>query len=223
MAGFRDHLTAAAVIGAICVTVLPYSITSITMIEQLLLFFILVISTEIPDLDSDNSKPVRIVYSILVIILPILTTYFIEVFGFLPYFEIINYEKYAIILAFIFSLILFAILFWTTLILTKHRGVIHTIPMALFSASLIATIFNDIGSNLANLVFLFSFIGVITHLVLDEIYSIFKMSKSFGSALKLYDKNNITGTFILYCGFYYLAIYKNDFFFESIEIIRNII
>ena len=77
MAGFRDHISVASVVGAICITVLPYSISSITIIDQMILFFILVISTEVPDLDSDNSKPVKIVYSILLVVLPILSTYLI--------------------------------------------------------------------------------------------------------------------------------------------------
>ena len=96
-------------------------------------------------------------------------------------------------------------LFDTFTALTVHRGIFHTIPMAI----LFALISNIISLEMFALSDVFSLIigffifwGFIVHLILDEIYSIdvagLKMKKSFGTALKIFDLKNKIGSLILY-------------------------
>ena len=58
------------------------------------------------------------------------------------------------------------------------------------------------SSEFSSIIAFFIFFGFIVHLLLDEIYSFnllgIKIKKSFGTALKLYAKNNLIGTLILY-------------------------
>jgi hypothetical protein len=55
---------------------------------------------------------------------------------------------------------------------------------------------------------LFSLLGFVTHLLLDEFYSAVMLKKSFGTAFKLYSKNNSIGYFILYGLICFLFFYN---------------
>jgi membrane-bound metal-dependent hydrolase YbcI (DUF457 family) len=79
-----------------------------------------------------------------------------------------------------------------------HRGIWHSLIAAFFFASLTAIIFHYILGKHPGVAWLgggFMFVGYITHLLLDEIYSVDLMGrrikKSFGSALKLFDTGRL--------------------------------
>lgn len=101
------------------------------------------------------------------------------------------------------------LLIWTvigTLIkkLTRHRGMFHSIPMALIVAEAIFIISSgDLNERLFKAFSIF--LGVMIHLVLDEIYSVegskngtLYFKKSFGTALKMLDFENISSTVFIY-------------------------
>jgi hypothetical protein len=80
--------------------------------------------------------------------------------------------------------------------LTIHRGIFHSILAAVFFWFLTTNIFYYLfGLNTVNawMSGLFIFIGYLTHLTLDEIYSVnlvgTKIKKSFGTALKIISTN----------------------------------
>jgi len=91
----------------------------------------------------------------------------------------------------------------------RHRGLVHSIPFAIV-LSIILYLILRYGQETLNLnaeinsalVSLLLFVGFITHLILDELYSIDfnnrKIKKSFGSALSLFDTKNPIGSIILY-------------------------
>jgi hypothetical protein len=89
--------------------------------------------------------------------------------------------------------------------LTVHRGIFHSIPMG-FLLGIGTTIFLKtlfwIDISIAVWGGFFVTLGFLTHLILDEIYSVDlinrRMKKSFGTALTFYKKNNLFGTFIVY-------------------------
>ncbi|MEO1710240.1 MAG: metal-dependent hydrolase [Pseudomonadota bacterium] len=75
-----------------------------------------------------------------------------------------------------------------------HRGIWHSLLAAFFFASVTAIVFHYILGKHPGVAWLaggFMFVGYITHLVLDELYSVDLMDRrlklSFGSALKLAD------------------------------------
>ncbi len=86
--------------------------------------------------------------------------------------------------------------------LTTHRGVVHSIPFVLLCALILTHLLIYVGIDMAILAGLFLFIGAITHLLLDEIYSVnafgLKLKKSFGSALKLVELKKLPIYIALY-------------------------
>jgi LexA-binding, inner membrane-associated putative hydrolase len=75
-----------------------------------------------------------------------------------------------------------------------HRGVWHSLLAGLLWAGLTAIVFHDLLGRHAGVAWLgggFMFIGYLTHLILDEIYSVDflgnRLKASFGSALKIVD------------------------------------
>ncbi len=75
-----------------------------------------------------------------------------------------------------------------------HRGVWHSLLAGLLWAGLTAIVFHDLLGRHAGVAWLgggFMFVGYLTHLILDEIYSVDflgnRLKASFGSALKIID------------------------------------
>jgi hypothetical protein len=197
MASFEQHVNA-AVVGAGVAVVPLYSASIVDINQTIALFSLGILGGVLPDVDSDNSMPIQISFRILSIFLPliaILTT-------------VHTLSVSMILLMWVFySLILHFVIFKLFLASTHHRGIFHSIPMGLFMALLVVYLFQNIlmfKSTFAILSGLFIFFGFFIHLLLDEIVSLNllgkHMKKSLGSAMKLYAKNNLIGTFILYAG-----------------------
>jgi len=170
----------------------------------------------LPDLDLDYSKPSQIFFQIISIFSPLLIIMYL--FKDIPIL-------YNILIWFLLSFFLHFVLRKTLGQLTTHRGIFHSIPMGIVFAQIALFIseklFNQ-SSSFSAIVAFFIFFGFITHLILDEISSInlqgMKMKKSFGTALKIYDKNNIIGTIILYI----LILFMLKFIPLNIEIYIHI-
>jgi len=195
MASFAQHINSAVVISGIAIAPL-YSSTLIDINQALALLFFGMIGGILPDIDLENSKPIQITSSILSIFIPLLAI--------LTLLESLSISK-MLFIWFLSAMLLHFILFKILLSFTIHRGVIHSIPMAIVFAQTLNIFFSQIlhFEELFSLLcgfFLFS--GFIIHLVLDEIVSLnaFGMSfkKSLGSALKLYDTSNPIGSIFLY-------------------------
>jgi hypothetical protein len=219
MAGFKTHIAGATIASGISANIL-YETGYTDEIFSIFLFVLGVVATEIPDLDSDTSRPLKIVYSVLSAILPFLILYYgvqyhnIET-ALSDYYNVNT--SIALAIGYVFSFITFSILFYSAIKLTKHRGVFHSVPMALFSASFLMAIFielNIFSTYKVQLLGLFVFGGVIVHLLIDEIYSLIRFkSSSLGTAFKLYDKENIIGTIFLYASTVFLFFQYKDILF----------
>jgi len=195
MASFAQHVNTAVVISGITIAPL-YAASLININHSFALLFFGMIGGILPDIDLDNSKPVQIASSILSIVIPLLAI--------LTLLESLSISK-MLFIWFLSATLLHFFIFKILLHLTIHRGVIHTIPMGLLFALILNIFFFNIlefDKLFSLLCGLFLFIGFMIHLVLDEIVSLnaFGMSfkKSLGSALKLYEKNNILGTILIY-------------------------
>lgn len=82
--------------------------------------------------------------------------------------------------------------------LSVHRGIWHSILAAIFSSVATAVVFYHLlgkPEGVAWLAAVFMFIGFLTHLVLDEIYSVdvmdTRIKASFGTALKFFDRRHL--------------------------------
>ena len=195
MAAFKEHVNIATVsVGVVVITL--YNTSLLTMNQTFVALFIGILGGILPDLDSNNSIPVQGTFKIFSIIIPLLVL--ISFFGVMSILT-------TILLWIGFSILLRVTLFKLILYFTRHRGIFHSIPMAIFVGELtllFSYYYVRTDLKVATIYGFIIFFGFTIHLILDEIYSIdafgAKIKKSFGTALKLYDRKNITGTLILY-------------------------
>ncbi|OSM05091.1 metal-dependent hydrolase [Magnetofaba australis] len=188
MADFSTHLSVGAAVSGAAAT-LVNAAGVINADQTLLLFTLGTIGGLLPDLDSDTSTPLKAGF-----------TFLATLFGFVVMFGV-GVGRYSVL-----ELIL---LWWAAFLmirygvfalftqLTKHRGIIHSVPAgALFAA--IAIVLADrlflLGITLAWLSGLFVLLGFLTHLLLDELVSLnlLKASgprKSLGTAFKLFSND----------------------------------
>ncbi len=150
----------------------------------------------LPDLDSDNSRPLDIGFNILAAL---------AAFAMLVWFadRLVLWELLAAgVLGFCtIRYGLFTCFTW----LTVHRGVMHSIPYALMFG-LISLYLAVYGLGLAAVegwfVAAFVSFGALIHLILDETYSVdllnMTVKRSFGTALKLYKSSDWYWYVLLY-------------------------
>ena len=151
----------------------------------------------LPDIDSETSIPLRVSQRIVATIGTLLI-----VVGFAPTFSLPELGLIAI-----GAYTLFEAGFAMFGRATSHRGLVHSLPSAAcfaLSAGLIGH--HVFGTTPVQSWFnaLFLAVGFVTHLVLDELYSVnllgARLKKSFGSALSFGDASNPLGTAALYGG-----------------------
>ncbi len=197
MADFKTHVCGAALIsGSAAAAVAMVSPADEAVV--LGLFGLGIVGGMLPDLDSDNSLPVRITFNVLSIL-----------GGFLPVFRFadsLSLVELALLGLSSFALVRYVV-FAAFTRFTVHRGLLHSVPSALVCGQLVALL-ADRCLSLSPLVAWMSaaFLGggFLVHLVLDELYSVDLMGRrikrSFGTALSLGKKANWLGTLALYAG-----------------------
>ena len=222
MATFQQHVNVAVV--ATGVMIVPFNSAGvINTSESLVLLGLGLIGGVLPDLDSDNSKPVQITFKMISIFFPLL--FVLAIGKDMAIFKIL-------ILWLASTILLHQSLFKLFLSLTTHRGIFHTIPMGFIFAQLCVIFFLyvlDSSPLVSVLSGAFLFFGFIIHLLLDELISLNALGshikKSFGSAFKFYSKYNPIGSIILYfiiaILFYYIDL-DLQIYIDLIEPLKNI-
>jgi hypothetical protein len=184
MASFRGHIAFASVLGGV------YGGVGSVMFgldwgPVFLGAGLTAIGGLMPDLDSDSGVPVRELFSLAAVMTPLLLVKRLYHAGLTP-------EQILATLAGVYVLVRYggAALFKR---ITVHRGMFHSLP-----AMLIAGLLVYLGDQRADMrvrMFLAGgvMIGFLSHLVLDEIYSVdflgrklVRLNKYAGTALKLY-------------------------------------
>jgi hypothetical protein len=200
MANFKTHISVAAT--SAFIPCIGLHLSGITVDQTLYLTLIGTIGGILPDIDSENSTSIQVVFNVIGILLALLIL-----------FSTLN--SLGLILSIAIALLLYLIVnFPLKKILQKfssHRGTIHSIPMAL----LIGICFYYIIF-LVTQKFYISWLsaillsyGFFIHLILDELYSVdlsgARLKKSFGTALTLFSKNNLIIYILMYMAI--IAIY----------------
>jgi hypothetical protein len=188
MANFPTHIAVGTVVSGALATatlaadmVTPENIVAVTLAG--------VLGSVLPDIDLEESRPAKAMFSGLAVFFS-----FAVLFG-------LETKRY--------SIAEMLILWLGTLLLVRygakevffrfsyHRGVWHSLLALLFCSLVTAWVFyNLLGRNesVAWLAAVFMGVGFLTHLVLDEIYSVdvmdTRLKASFGTALKLFDYRN---------------------------------
>ncbi|CAH9059037.1 hypothetical protein PSECIP111951_04103 [Pseudoalteromonas holothuriae] len=179
MANFETHFKASVVTSAaVCSVMLAASLTAPT--EALLLFVIGSLAGLLPDLDADKSRSLNSLFSLFALCIGICLPIIIKFSS----LSAIWVCALAVYLAFMYIL---KPLFES---FTIHRGASHSllcvVMVALLSVNL--ALLAGKAMNTALLLSVSVSVGMLTHLILDECYSVDmnnnKIKASFGSALK---------------------------------------
>jgi hypothetical protein len=143
----------------------------------------------LPDIDSDTASALDIVFNIITLCFIIATFYLLH-------------TNYPTLLLWGVSIFIYGVMKLLARpmfeAVTAHRGIFHSIASGLFFAFTAVNIAFYLGKQselLSWLIGSFLLFGYITHLFLDELYSVdfanTRIKRSFGSALKLFDYKNI--------------------------------
>ena len=194
MANFRTHVIVSSLCGvgyaAVGAMVLDLSPESCVLGGGLC-----GLSGMLPDLDSDKSIPLRVVLGFSAAIVPMLMSERFEMLG-------LSHEGMALAGAAIYL----GIRFGCGSLLKKctvHRGMFHSLPAALIAGLAAFLICDGFDPHLRVFKAGAVFLGFVSHLCLDECYSIeraegrWRLKKSFGTALKL-SGGHATGTSAAY-------------------------
>lgn len=199
MANFSTHLNVAALASGVASAAL-LSANHIELNTALWLWFLGTLGGLLPDIDSDNSTSLDIIFNLFTVCIVLLSIrYFTS--------DAINERQFILLIGLpvvIHLVIKYGIrnvFEWQTI----HRGICHSILFLLFcgllATNLTAFIINeqfkhaDLFSWLSGA---FVFCGGVIHLLLDELYSVdlanVRIKRSFGSACKLTDFSNLSLT-----------------------------
>ena len=195
MANFNTHLNVAFMVsGTLSLTV--YKAGLIDDSGFLVCVALGTIGGLLPDLDSDNSTPIKLGFNI---------TSFIFAFGLVMHWRsdlsllalmALWLAGYGFMRYVVFSV-------FTTM--TVHRGVMHSVPyMAILGLGLTCLSYYGLQLPLTVSWFygLFLFGGAMVHLALDELYSVnlsnMKMKRSSGTAMKFYQPKDKWWYLLLY-------------------------
>jgi len=222
MASFEQHLNGAVIASG--VIIVPLHSAGLLSVEgSFIMLFLGMIGGVLPDLDSDSSKPLQVVFKVISIFAPLLV-----LLTFKQSFPLVV----MIAIWVLASLLLHLILFRSFIALTTHRGIIHSIPMGVLFAQLTTAFFlYNLHYELAfaTLAGFFILYGYLVHLLLDEIVSLnalgLRVKHSIGSAFKLFDFKNWRGSIVLYlliAFFAYKIPFYREIFVEILNVIKSI-
>ena len=191
MASYSKHIGIGSLTG-ITFGFICYWTYGINLIQAIAVATVAEIGSILPDIDSDTSRPRQIVLGILGITIPTILA--------------CNYIK-SNSLENTFCIVLFSYLIIQHVLppifakYTSHRGLYHSIPMGILFSEWIYLLFFESGRKVALIYAGACFAGYLSHLILDELFSInlneFNVKRSFGTALKFTGPSKLQ-TFLLY-------------------------
>jgi hypothetical protein len=214
MANFKTHITVAAgASGMLATLCLGAKLASPQQVIALAAMG--TIGGILPDIDSDHSTPVKILFTVLGGILA-----FLVMFSQADQYSLLELWM---LWGLVYGLVRY-VLYRLFADFTEHRGIFHSLVAALFfwflTTTLVYQLF-DVKRDFAWLTGFFVFFGFIVHLSLDELYSVDllgrRFKKSFGTALKIVDLQDwkVSGLFILAMILMYLMTPSADTFWAS--------
>ncbi|QDU88345.1 hypothetical protein Pla175_17200 [Pirellulimonas nuda] len=217
MADFKTHVTFSGVLG--CGYTAAGLMTGVPPATAFVAGGLCGVSGMLPDIDSDSGRPRREAMSFAAAIVPMLL---VDRFRQLE----LSHDCMVLFAAVLYVGIRFVgarlIGRWSV-----HRGMFHSIPAALIFAGLAFLIAGATDLQMRYFKAFGVFIGVISHLVLDEVYSVDmrgirpKLKKSFGTAVKFWG-NDSWANFSTYAKLVavFLAILSEPMVLQRIEM-RN--
>lgn len=188
MANFPTHIAIGSLVSGTLATVTlaadvvaPENLVAVTMAG--------ILGSVLPDIDLKDSRPSRAMFSGL-------AAFFAGVALFTIAFQFSIAEMWLLLIATFLGVRYGAKTIFHRM--SYHRGIYHSLLAAVFFAFLTAAAYKHLlnrHEGVAWLAAAFMLVGYITHLVLDEIYSVdvmdTRIKSSFGTALKLIDGKHL--------------------------------
>ena len=199
MANFRTHVVGAAVPSALLASWLLHA-HGLSLPVSAACLVCGSTGGLLPDVDSEESIPTRLVFSTVGALSALLAASAV--------YQRLGSE-YAPLFALATGLLTYVLIRYGLVDLfhavTKHRGVIHSIPMAAACGLALhhgLSLALSMAASVAMWPGIFLSGGFIVHLLLDELYSVdlrgARLKRSFGTAMKLGSRSNLTGTIGIY-------------------------
>lgn len=170
MPDFKVHSESGIIAGYIAGSLSLYFLNNSSLYLSGLIFFSAYSGAIFPDIDSDNSTTINIVFNILAIVTSFMAITMLfdthtQYYSYLIPPGIYLFTKFGIARVFKYF--------------SKHRGIYHSVPMAFLLSLIIFHLLNfKFNSNINFVIAAAFFSGYLIHLILDEINSIYDMKKS---------------------------------------------
>lgn len=195
VAEFKTHLTVSSFCSSAAATFLLAA--SLATPDEVLLFFVMgVVGGLLPDIDSDSSLPVRLLF-----------TFIATVISFLIMFnQGADNSAAELFTIWLVSFFVVNFLFFSMFTrITVHRGIIHSVPASFvfwFSSTLILYHFFSFSRQTVWMAGFFVFAGFLIHLLLDELVSLDLFGngpkRSSGTAFKFANPRDLKSTVAVY-------------------------
>ena len=187
MANFQTHITTSSVLG-VGLGVAGFTLMDFSAPHCIVAGALCGVAGMLPDLDSNSSIPQREMLCFVSVLVPMLMLRRLEALGMDP--EMMVFTAGAL-----YAFIRFGI-GWVFKTFTKHRGMWHSIPAAMIAG--LATFLVCLSPELEVRIFKAwaVVLGFISHLLLDEIYSVdwegkrIRVKRSFGTAMKWFSTSS---------------------------------
>jgi hypothetical protein len=140
-----------------------------------------------PDLDSDSGRPVRELFGLAAVFIPLLFLRRLIHMG-------LTHEQIFVVLGGMYVLIRYGVSYWFKK-MTVHRGMFHSVPALLIAGALTFLAYHHPEIKTRFFLALAVMIGFLSHLLLDELYAVDfrgltpKLNQFAGSALKFTSKS----------------------------------
>lgn len=184
MAGFREHIGFSSFLGILVGAAMLF-VPGITPIQAILAALLTAFGGMLPDLDAEYGRPSKEIFSLLGAILPVLFTGKIMKLAQLPPLA----ENILLIYITGYYTVRYGGA-WLLGMVAVHRGMFHSVPAMIIASLITFMAFPGSDTKVRGFMGVAVAIGFLSHLVLDEIYSVqwngltVRLKKSSGSALK---------------------------------------
>lgn len=208
MAEFKTHLTVSSLCSSAAATLLLAA--SLATPDEVLLFFVMgVVGGLLPDIDSDSSLPVRLLFTFIATVISFL----------IMFHQRADNSAVELFIIWLVSFLVIKFLFFSMFTrITVHRGIIHSVPASLFFWFLTTIILYHFFSFSKKTVWMagfFVFGGFILHLLLDELISLNlfgdKPKNSSGTAFKFGVAKDLKSTVAVYAATALLFVATPDY------------
>lgn len=189
MAGYREHITVSGLLGV------AYGAAAVTaggfgVVQAVVASCLTWLAGMLPDLDAQSGRPVRELATLMAAFAPMLLMQHASSMG-------MSTDRTMLFALMTWAFVRFAVP-WALGRFTVHRGMFHSIPALIIAGELTFLGYHSDDLHVRALMACGVAAGFLSHLILDEFYSIqwdgskIRFSRSAGSAVKIFGSNPAT-------------------------------